>query len=114
MVWETCEVREEGSHNRLTYFINFHSIYILTCLDMRRPLTHPAPSCPHHHHLPCMQEQAGGERSWPAPPSIEMGYLRRVPVELKQRPRLVSVAAVIAFVVNAGIDSGGSGVGWKA
>ena len=34
-----------------------------------------------------------------------MGYLRRVPVELKQWPRLVSVATVIAFIVNAGTDS---------
>ena len=49
-----------------------------------------------------MEEQAGGERSWPASPSIGMGYPRRVPVELKQQPQLVSVAAVIAFVVNAG------------
>jgi len=59
----------------------------------------------HLFHLPCMQEQAGGERSWSTPPSIGMGYLRWVPVELKQRPRLVSAAAVIAFVVNAGTDS---------
>jgi hypothetical protein len=57
-----------------------------------------------------MQEQAGGERSWPAPPSIGTGYLRRVPVKLKQRPRLVSVAAVIAFIVNAThLVTGGSG-----
>lgn len=114
MVWEIREVREEGSllaSNRAE-----RVPHILTCLDKRRPLAHPAPSRLHHHHLPCMQEQAGGERSWPAPPSIGMGYLRRVPVELKQRPRLVSVAAVTAFVVNADIDSltGGSGVGWKA
>ena len=33
-----------------------------------------------------------------------MGYLRRVPVELEQRPRLVSVTAVTV--------TGGSG-GWK-
>ena len=104
MVWETHKVREEESHNRLTYFINFHSIYILTCLDMRRPLTHPAPSRPHHHFLPCMQEQAGGERSWPAPPSRGMGYLRRVPVE---RPRLVSAAAVTP--VSTHLLTGGSG-----
>ena len=50
-----------------------------------------------------MQEQAGGEHSWPASPSIGTGYLRWVPVELKQQQWLVSVAAVIAF--NAGIDS---------
>ena len=58
MVWETREVREEGSHNRLAYLSNFHSIYILTRLDTRRPLTYPAPSCPCHHHLPCMQERS--------------------------------------------------------
>jgi hypothetical protein len=42
-------------------FSNFHSVYILTlktCLDTRRPLTHPAPSRPRHHHLPCMQERS--------------------------------------------------------
>ena len=50
-----------------------------------------------------MQEQAGGEHSRPASPSIGTGYLCWVPVKLKQQQRLVSVAAVIAF--NAGIDS---------
>ena len=46
-------------------FINFHFVYILTLktrLDMRCPLTHPAPGRLRRHHLPCMQEQAGGER----------------------------------------------------
>jgi hypothetical protein len=59
-----------------------------------------------------MQEQAGGERPWPTPPSIGTRYQRRVPVKLKQRPRLVSAATVITFVDNAGTDSlvtGGSG-----
>ena len=50
-----------------------------------------------------MQEQAGGEHSWPASPLIGTGYLHQVPVKLKQQQRLVSVAADIAF--NAGIDS---------
>ena len=57
-------------------FSNFHSVYILTRLDTRCPLTHPAPSRPRHHHLPCMQErslrrhfprmqgQARGGHSW--------------------------------------------------
>ena len=54
MVWETCEVCEEGAVIGSPTFINFHSVYILTCLDMRCPLTHSALSCPHHHLLPCM------------------------------------------------------------
>jgi hypothetical protein len=49
MVWEIREVREEGSHNRLPTFINFLSVYILTRLDTRRLLTHPASSRPCHH-----------------------------------------------------------------
>ena len=67
-------------------FNNFHSVCILilkTRLDTCRPLMHPAPSRPRHHHLLCMQErslrrhfprmqdQAGGGDSWafiPAPP----------------------------------------------
>jgi hypothetical protein len=60
-----------------------------------------------------MQEQAGGECSWPTPPSIGTGYLRRVPVKLKQRPLLVSA---VAFIVNTGTDSfsnwGGRLEGW--
>jgi hypothetical protein len=74
------------------------------------------PRRPHLFHRPCMQEQAGGEHLWPAPPSIGTGYLQRVPVELKQRPQLVSVAAVIAFVVNASTDSFSNWRkwGWKA
>ena len=34
-----------------------------------------------------------------------MGFLHWVPVKLKQRPWLVSMAAVIALIVNAGTDS---------
>ena len=104
MVWETCKVCEEGSHNQLTYFINFHSIYILTCLDTCCPLTHPTPSHPHHHFLPCMQEQARGEHSWPAPPSRGMGYLWQVPVE---QPWLVSAATVM--LVSTHLLTRGSG-----
>ena len=54
--------------------------------------------CPHQHHFPCIQEQARGEYSWPAPPLIGMEYLCQIPVELKQQPWLVSLAAVIAFI----------------
>ena len=50
-----------------------------------------------------MQEQARGEHSQPASPSIGTGYLHQVPVKLKQQQWLVSVAAVIAF--NTGINS---------
>ena len=43
-----------------------------------------------------MSQEAAAVRS-PAPPLIGTGYLRWVPVMLEQRPRLVSVTAVISF-----------------
>jgi hypothetical protein len=45
-------------------YSNFHSVYMLT-LKTCTALSRTPPFRPCRHHLPCIQEQAGGERSWP-------------------------------------------------